>query len=147
MFLDFYKAFDTIEHEFLLQSLKAFGFGNNFVDIVSMFYKDINSSIIINLNTSRFVYPSLSLFVNDSIATEVNRIFFDFIWKNKSHKLKKSVLSNSKVDGGLEVLDFVDTVNTFKINWLKKCLKNPDSIWYFIPYYIFLTKLEVFLFF
>lgn len=86
---------------------------------------------------SRFVYPSLSLFVNYSTATEGNRIFLDFIWKNKSHKLKKSVLSNSKADGGLEVLDFVDTVNTFKINWLKKCLKNPDSIWYFIPNYIF----------
>lgn len=25
LFLDFYKAFDTIEHKFILQSLKAFG--------------------------------------------------------------------------------------------------------------------------
>ena len=301
LFLDFYKAFDTIEHKFLLQSLNVFGFGNKLVDIVSMFYKDINSSVIINLNTSkrfeinrgvrpgcpispflfilvtellslkitsdrnfegisifgkelkisqladnttiflknknqlynsihlidqfskasglrlnmskceilslhccddrvignipvkdsvkylgifitrnliarqhlnfssrikktknifniwlqrdlsilgrvllskaeglsRFVYPSLSLFVNNSSITDINRIFLDFIWKNKSHKLKKNVLSCSKAEGGLEVLDFSDTVNTFKINWLKRCLKNPESIWYFIPNYIF----------
>ena len=29
--------------------------------------------------------------------------------KNKSHKLKKNVLSSSKAEGGLEVLDFIDT--------------------------------------
>ncbi len=34
LFLDFYKAFDTIEHEFLLQSLKLFGFGSSFVSII-----------------------------------------------------------------------------------------------------------------
>ena len=53
LFLDFYKAFDTIEHNFLFKSLKVFGFGNNFVDIIRMFYKDINGSVIINLNTSK----------------------------------------------------------------------------------------------
>ena len=40
--------------------------------------------------------------------------FLDFIWKNKSHGLKKSVLSNKRAEGGLEVLDFVDMNNTFK---------------------------------
>ena len=34
LFLDFYKAFDTIEHNFLFQSLKVFGFGNIFGDIL-----------------------------------------------------------------------------------------------------------------
>ena len=86
---------------------------------------------------SRFVYPSLSLYVNEQTATQINKIFLDFIWRNKPHKLKKGVLSNSKAEGGLEVLDFIDTVNTFKVNWLRNCLKNPDSIWYFIPNFIF----------
>uniref|UniRef100_A0A671UBE6 Reverse transcriptase domain-containing protein n=1 Tax=Sparus aurata TaxID=8175 RepID=A0A671UBE6_SPAAU len=301
LFLDFYKAFDTIEHNFRFQSLKVFGFGNNFVDIVCMFYRDIYSSVLINLNTSkrfqinrgvrqgcpispflfllvtellsisivnnekfegisifgrelqisqladdttlflkdknqllniiilinqfshasglrlnvskceilslhnsndstienipvktcvkylgifvtkdltarqhlnfanrlkktksifntwlqrdlsvlgrvllskaeglsRLVYPALSLFVSEPTTTQVNTFFLDFIWKNKSHKLKKHVLSNSKAEGGLEVLDFIDTVNTFKVNWLRKCLRNPDSIWFFIPNHIF----------
>jgi len=39
---------------------------------------------------SRFVYPSLSLFVNDSTAKGINNIFLYFIWKNQPHKLKKS---------------------------------------------------------
>lgn len=301
LFLDFYKAFDTIEHPFLIQAIKAFGFGSPFINIVSMFYKDINSSVIINQNTSprfqinrgvrqecnispflfilvtellaihlvkeahfegikifgkeikisqladdttiflnnkdqlsvvfelvekfsyasglrlnrskcellplhccsdsaidnipvkqnvkylgihvckniivrqnlnfsnriqktksifncwlqrdlsvlgrvllskaeglsRFVYPSLSLFVKDSTANQVNKTFLDFIWKNKSHRLKKNVLSNPKEKGGLEILDFIDVVNTFKINWLKRCIRNPDSIFFFIPNFIF----------
>lgn len=29
LFLDFYRTFDTIEHSFLFQSLKVFGFGND----------------------------------------------------------------------------------------------------------------------
>lgn len=65
-FLDFYKAFDTIEHVFLIEYFKVFS----------------------------------------------------------THKLKKAVLYNSRAEGGLEVLNFIDTVNTFKMNWIKKCLAN-----------------------
>lgn len=71
------------------------------------------------------------------MANDINKLFLDFIWRNKTHKLKKAVLSNSRAEGGLEVLNFIDTVNTFKINWLKRCLANPNSVWFFIPNYIF----------
>ncbi len=301
LFLDFYKAFDTIEHEFLLQSLKLFGFGDSFVNVIKMFYKEISSSVIVNLNTSqrfvikrgvrqgcpispflfilvtellslsimhnqnlkgisifdreikisqladdttlflhdksqlssaiqivrnfscasglklnmskceimslhkcddslfegipvkdtikylgilltknlvdrqqlnfssrikktqnilnlwlqrdltlygrvllskaeglsRLVYPSLSLYVNDCTAKGVNKIFLDFIWKNRSHKLKKAVISNCRSDGGLEVLNFHNVINVFKINWIRRCLINSNSIWFFIPNFIF----------
>uniref|UniRef100_A0A8C6SMB2 Reverse transcriptase domain-containing protein n=1 Tax=Neogobius melanostomus TaxID=47308 RepID=A0A8C6SMB2_9GOBI len=86
---------------------------------------------------SRFVYPLLSLYVDERISKEINTLFLNFIWKNKPHKLKKAVLSNAKAEGGLEILEFSDTVNTFRINWLKRCLANSKSIWYFIPNYIF----------
>ncbi len=52
LFLDFYKAFDTIEHQFLLKSLKLFGFGDAFVDTIAIFYNIINSSVVIHFNTS-----------------------------------------------------------------------------------------------
>ena len=53
LFLDFCKAFDTIEHEFLFRSLKLLGFGENFIKVIWMFYKDINSTVLLNLNTSK----------------------------------------------------------------------------------------------
>ncbi len=57
---------------------------------------------------SYFVYPSLSLFVENKVSKEMNNIFLKFVWKNKAHKLKKEVLSNSRADGGIDLLDFSD---------------------------------------
>jgi len=45
LFLDFYKAFDTVEHAFILHAVTSFGFGYKFVKLIEMLYKDINSSV------------------------------------------------------------------------------------------------------
>lgn len=52
MFLDFYKAFDTVEHNFILRTLDCFGFGPNFRQAITMFYKDINSSVMLYPHTT-----------------------------------------------------------------------------------------------
>lgn len=51
---------------------------------------------------SHSVYPVLSLFDNDKAIKEINKIFLDFIWKNRPHKLKAEVLSNSRSKSGLD---------------------------------------------
>uniref|UniRef100_A0A3B3D2N2 Reverse transcriptase domain-containing protein n=1 Tax=Oryzias melastigma TaxID=30732 RepID=A0A3B3D2N2_ORYME len=53
LFLDFYKAFDTIEHNFMFQTLEFFGFGKEFIDIIKTFYKDTNSSVCLPQGTSQ----------------------------------------------------------------------------------------------
>ncbi len=56
LFLDFYKAFDTVEHEFMFESLRRFGFGHSFIKIVQTFYKNINSNVsLVNGVSPRFV--------------------------------------------------------------------------------------------
>ncbi len=45
VFLDFHKAFDTIEHQFMFRALKCFGFGERFISIIEMFHTGINSSV------------------------------------------------------------------------------------------------------
>lgn len=45
-------------------------------------------------------------------------------------------MPGSKEDGGFELWDFKDLNHTFKVKWLKECLKAPNSIWYFIPHNI-----------
>lgn len=301
MFLDFYKAFDTVEHYFIFQSLEGFGFGPSFIHAVSMLYKNINSSVILYPNTtprfdvqrsvrqgcplaaflfllsvemlslhilnspniegirifqrelkitqladdtvlflkdskqvsnavslveefsaasglklntlkceilclyktnassicnisikknvkylgihicfnseerqqqnfepkvkktqqilnmwlqrdlsiygrvllskaegiSRLIDPALSLFVKDSTSANINKSLTNFIWKNKHHYLKRNVLTGPRSEGGIEMLDFSDLNNTFKIKWLQECIKKPKSIWYFIPNNIF----------
>ncbi len=86
---------------------------------------------------SRYIFPGLSLIVQDSTGKHINRLLVHFCWTNKHHHLKTNVLAGKKSEGGFEMLDYIDMNNTFKINWIKKCVINPDSICFFIPHNIF----------
>ena len=48
LFLDYMKAFDSIEWNFMNLALEKFGFGNGFINFVKMLYKQPNNSIINN---------------------------------------------------------------------------------------------------
>lgn len=62
LFLDFYKAFDCIEHPFLLEALHFLGFGETFHNVIKMFYTDISSCVSLNPGlTPRFKYYEASI--------------------------------------------------------------------------------------
>ena len=46
--IDFEKAFDSIDWSFMMNVLKSFGFGNDLIQWISAFYKDIKSTVIVN---------------------------------------------------------------------------------------------------
>ena len=46
--LDQEKAFDRMSHTFMIKTLKAFGFGNNFIKWVKIIYSDISSVVKVN---------------------------------------------------------------------------------------------------
>ena len=48
-FLDFEKAFDSIEWEFLTDSLKAFNFGDTFINWVKLLYNNISACVTNNI--------------------------------------------------------------------------------------------------
>uniref|UniRef100_A0A3Q3ASU9 Reverse transcriptase domain-containing protein n=1 Tax=Kryptolebias marmoratus TaxID=37003 RepID=A0A3Q3ASU9_KRYMA len=52
LFLDFYKAFDMLEHQFLFKVLQMFGFGPNFCRIIECFYNGTTSSVALPHGTS-----------------------------------------------------------------------------------------------
>lgn len=55
LFLDFHKAFDTVEHNFLFSSLKVFGFAEVFCAAIETLYNNANCSIKLKHGTtSRF---------------------------------------------------------------------------------------------
>ncbi len=86
---------------------------------------------------SRLAYAALSLYVDNKICKSVDKILFNFVWKNKIHYVKKSVIMNTYEYGVLNFLDFSSFNNNFKINWIRQFLCNPNSIWNFIPNYFF----------
>lgn len=52
LFLDFCKAFDTIEHNFMFQALEKFGFGPYFCAAIKTMYENANCSIKLHTGTS-----------------------------------------------------------------------------------------------
>ena len=48
IFIDFQKAFDTVEWDFLYKCLDAFNFGQDFIHWVMTFYRNIQSCVINN---------------------------------------------------------------------------------------------------
>ena len=54
LFIDFQKAFHSVEWEFLIESLKKFNFGRGFLQWVKTFYNSIQSWVINNGVSSNF---------------------------------------------------------------------------------------------
>ena len=54
LFVDFEKAFDTIEWSFVRQTLLRFSFGTSFIKWINVFYCDIQSCVVNNGWSSPF---------------------------------------------------------------------------------------------
>ena len=46
--LDAKKAFDSVDHNYMFNTLKAFGFGDEFIYSIQTIYKDLSASILVN---------------------------------------------------------------------------------------------------
>ena len=82
---------------------------------------------------SRLIYPCHSIFTSNKTIQRSNTVIFSFIWRNKTHYIKKSQLVKDYENGGLKALNFESIIAAFRIKWLKECLSLPESIWYHIP--------------
>lgn len=106
---------------------------------------NLNFDLIIDKTQKKFKFKfnqwlqrsRLSLDVNKKVSKDIDKKLFNFIWRNKNHYIKKSVIMNSYDKGGLNLLDFYTLNNTFKVNWLKQFIKSPSSIWNLILNLIF----------
>ena len=55
--VDFEKAFDSLNWNFIIKSLEAFNFGEKFISYIKTLYNDISSTIINNGTTSEWFSP------------------------------------------------------------------------------------------
>lgn len=55
--IDFEKAFDTVNWNYLFSTLRSFGFGEFFINCVKVIYNDINSCCLNNGNATPFFSP------------------------------------------------------------------------------------------
>uniref|UniRef100_A0A3B3H8X0 Uncharacterized protein n=1 Tax=Oryzias latipes TaxID=8090 RepID=A0A3B3H8X0_ORYLA len=68
-----------------------------------------------------------------SAIKDINQINFKFIWKYKTHYIRKSVMLTDYEEEGLKTIDVECLDGTIKINWLRSFLKNEKGFWYQFP--------------
>ena len=83
--LDQEKAFDRVDHEFLMRTLAKFGFGPSFCRWVGLFYNDVFSRVICNGDLSAPVFlgrgvrqgcplsPLLYVLVSEALSTQIRK--------------------------------------------------------------------------
>ncbi len=70
LFIDFYKAFDTIEHYFMFKVIAFFGFAMFFQKAIQTLYNGCNSSVQLThgtcprFNMGRGIRPTSSCFIS-----------------------------------------------------------------------------------
>ena len=86
---------------------------------------------------SRLIYTAMVLDVPKATIKGIDTVLFNFVWRNKHHYLKKDILCNSVVDGGLDMIDFGTSNTILKTKWIKNYIQNKHKIWFCIPNLIF----------
>ena len=86
---------------------------------------------------SRLIYPAYSLAISPRIINEINRIHFNFVWKNKHHYIRKGDLLKDHEEGGIKPIDFEIMNRILNIKWLQLFLKSGEEIWFSLPTLVF----------
>ena len=90
-------------------------------------------NIVKTLALSKLTFVCSALETPESFTDEVNKIIFDYIWKHKNPKIKKSTIMQCKEEGGLNMIDFTLFDKAIKLCWVKRLCSDEKSPWKFIP--------------
>ena len=69
-----------------------------------------------------YIMPLLS----DNLITKVKNIIIDFIWDGKSPKIPYAILTGTKKDGGLGLIDVCKKDKVLKMQWVEKVKKDQQ---------------------
>ena len=75
------------------------------------------------------------------IVSSVTTSLFDSIWRKKPDKIKRQVMYQDYVDGGLRVPNMEVMAKSLKLAWISRFLSTDvlsrREIWKAIPYHLF----------
>ena len=119
--LDAKKAFDSVDHRYIEDTLKAYGFGHGFISIFKILYKDITARILINGYQSESIKIQRGVKQGDALSCAIFIICIDPLLRNINHsntiKEVKFETTNIKFKAGA----YADDVSII-------CRNNRESI-------------------
>ena len=102
--------------------------------------------ILKTFGISQFIYLSNLISFPKKYILEIEQILYEFIWGNKSYKVKKGIMIQEYDLGGLKMPDLDTIVKVQKCKWIIQYLNNHSGQWqYTIKKLIGIELLEIFL--
>ena len=86
-------------------------------------------SLLLSLLLSQIVHLTLVLPFSKETIREIEGIFYDFLWSESTHKVKKSVIIQDVRNGGHGMLDLSTFILTQKLKWIRLYLENHNAHW------------------
>ena len=80
------------------------------------------------------IYP-----ISNAIIQAFENMFFEFIWPNKKHHVKKQVLCKTIEEGGLNMPEKDSMIKALQYAWIKKMMLNDSP---FLKYVENITNLK-----
>ena len=62
---------------------------------------------------------------------QIQTLFFNFVWKSKTDKIKRNIQINTIKRGGLSVVDIQSYDKSLKTTWVKRYLSSSKPLWKF----------------
>lgn len=84
-------------------------------------------TVLKNLALPLLLYPFTVLHTKEEDIKAVDKLFFDFIWPNNKHHIKKCTIIQNIENGGLNMPDFLSTITAIKLTWVKKLMYKNNS--------------------
>jgi hypothetical protein len=97
--LDAKKAFDSVSHKYIEDTLKAYGFGIKFINIFKILYKDITARILINGYQSESIPIRRGVKQGDALSCAIFIICIDPLLRNlnKSKDIEEIKIQTSNI--------------------------------------------------
>jgi hypothetical protein len=88
--LDAKKAFDSVDHQYILETLNAYGFGEDFINIFKLLYRNITARILVNGFQSESLKIERGVKQGDALSCAIFIICIDPLLRNinKSNTIK-----------------------------------------------------------
>ena len=84
-------------------------------------------TVVKSLAISKIVHFFISLPTpSKDIIHKLNKLFFEFVWKSSVARVKKKIVTQEYIDGGLKMVEIENFDASMKISWVKKMLQITD---------------------
>lgn len=95
--------------------------------------------IIKSFLISQLVYPMQALCAPEPILFKLNTLLFKFLWqkrfsnKKAFEKVKRTVICNTREEGGLGMINMMDMQSSFMLGWVTQIQSDSSERWKCIP--------------